>query len=90
MGRALAELEMQLLRRFKLEAACTPCPIAGVLLQPDRDVLAEQLDLWLAGGARMQAAACRPEREPGCLSTQRRQLHHRGSVINKIGRSSTS
>lgn len=36
--------------------------------------------LWLAGGARMQAAALfnqgRPEPETGCLSTPRRQLHH--------------
>lgn len=43
-GRTLAELEMQafvvgLLRRFKLEATCTPGPLGGVLLQPDRDMI---------------------------------------------------
>ncbi len=42
-GRALAELEMQafvvgLLRRFRLESACSPKAIGGVLLQPDQDV----------------------------------------------------
>jgi cytochrome P450 len=42
-GRTLAELEMQafavgLLRRFRLEIACTPKAIGGVLLQPDQDV----------------------------------------------------
>jgi cytochrome P450 len=42
-GRALAELEMQmfvvgLLRRFRLQVGSAPQPIGGVLLQPDRDV----------------------------------------------------
>lgn len=42
-GRTLAELEMQalvvgLLRCFRLEAACDPKAIGGVLLQPDQDI----------------------------------------------------
>jgi cytochrome P450 len=42
-GRRLAELEMQtfvvgLLRRFRLERACSPKAIGGVLLQPNQDV----------------------------------------------------